>query len=137
MKQETPPLKPDPTTPPVPTPLPQPQPLPRMNLSKLPLECDSMFMFNDHLTIVDCSKTLLHHLGYSRDELLGLKVPDVDIFETQESIAKKLNAIKKQGSVRLKTMHRRKDGSSMLVRQDIYYDEQKQLFTCYVKEEML
>ena len=137
MKQDSSPLKSEPKSPPTPIPPPQPQPLPRMNLSKLPLECDSMFMFDDHLKIVDCSQTLLHHLGYSRDELLGLKVPDVDIFETHESIAKKLNDIKKQGSVRVKTMHRRKDGTSILVRQDIYYDEHKQLFTCYVKEEML
>lgn len=116
---------------------PSPNPVPKVYLSKLPLESDAMYMFNTQLNILDCSPSMLHHLGYSKEEMLTLSVPDVDVFETKDSFSKKLSDIKKQGSMRVKTMHKRKDGSSFLVRQDIHYDEQKDVFTCYVKEELI
>jgi len=47
----------------------------------------------------------------------------------------KLKEAKKHGSIFLKTIHKRKDGSSLFVSEQIDYLKDKNLFQCMVKEE--
>ncbi|WP_324781121.1 PAS domain S-box protein [Thiobacillus sedimenti] len=49
--------------------------------------------------------------GYSRDELLRMRIPDVEAVETPEDTAAHIEAIRQVGYGRFETMHRRKDGS--------------------------
>jgi len=102
-----------------------------------PCFSEVMFVFDEHLSIIDCSQPFLDHLGYTKEEMLSLRVPDVDIFETTESVAQKLQKIKNQGTLKMKTMHRRKDGSSILVQENIQYNKNDDTFICYITEEHL
>jgi len=48
--------------------------------------------------------------GYSREELLRMKILDIDALETAEQTAQHLDKAMKQGYDRFETKHRRKDG---------------------------
>ena len=96
---------------------------------------DSMFIFDEQLHIVDCNETMHKQLGYTKEEMLSLNVTDFDIFENQESIRKKIKEIKEQGSINIKTIHKRKDGSSILVSENIQYLEDQNRFKCFVRED--
>lgn len=49
--------------------------------------------------------------GYSRDELLGMGVPDLDVRETPEETAAHIEKLLYKGSDLFDTLHRRKDGT--------------------------
>jgi len=94
-----------------------------------------LLLFDEHTKIVDCTTAIVDLLGYSKKELLGLTLVDVDALETQESIRMKLRDAKKHGSIMVKTVHKRKDGSSVLVKEQIDYLKDKNLFQCVVTPE--
>ena len=48
--------------------------------------------------------------GYSRDELLQMRIPDVECSETEQEIANRIQQIMRHGSDCFETRHRRKDG---------------------------
>jgi PAS domain S-box-containing protein len=58
--------------------------------------------------------TECRQLGYSREELLGMSVNDIDIMSA-EQVKVAEEQIRRKGSARFETIHRRKDGSSFPV----------------------
>jgi PAS domain S-box-containing protein len=53
-----------------------------------------------------------HNLGYTRDELVGMHVWDIDPTCPQELMAELIKALRQQRSIRLESTHQRKDGST-------------------------
>ena len=51
-----------------------------------------------------------HNLGYTCDELVGMHVWDIDPTCPPELMAELLKALRQQGSMRIESIHRRKDG---------------------------
>ena len=49
--------------------------------------------------------------GYTRDELLGLNISDIDALENQHDTAKRIEKIMTQGGDLFQTKHKRKDGT--------------------------
>lgn len=49
--------------------------------------------------------------GYSRSELVGLTIPQLEAIEQPEETAEHINEIMRTGYARFRSMHRRKDGS--------------------------
>jgi diguanylate cyclase (GGDEF)-like protein/PAS domain S-box-containing protein len=49
--------------------------------------------------------------GYNRDELLGMRIPDLEANEKPEETAAHIDKIYQEGFDRFETIHRRKDGS--------------------------
>lgn len=71
-------------------------------------------------------------LGYSRDELLNMSVPDIDPYVDLEAAAKLDEQIRKQAFIRLETFHRRKDGQVFPVEvsgADLEYEGQTMVLT--------
>lgn len=64
---------------------------------------------------LDVNKTGCRDLGYSREELLTMKVPDIDPGFTAAVQAKMELALKKSEMVVMESSHRRRDGSSFPV----------------------
>lgn len=56
-----------------------------------------------------------HRLGYSREELLGLAMEDVEVRLTSQELAERVVRLFSAGSVRLDTLYRRKDGVLLAV----------------------
>lgn len=60
--------------------------------------------------LLDVNDAYCHMIGYSREELLNMRVADVEAAETSAEIAEHIKQIKNTGADRFETRHRRKDG---------------------------
>ncbi len=63
------------------------------------------------LCFLDVNEKACHELGYSRQELMSLRVPDIDPFLDDSLRASIRDALSTSGSAVIETRHRRKDGS--------------------------
>ncbi len=62
------------------------------------------------LRFLDVNERACLELGYSREELLSLRVFDIDPAVTESSAAKVIEPLRESGSVVMESVHRRKDG---------------------------
>jgi len=67
------------------------------------------------LRFLDVNEKACSDLGYSREELLSLRVPDINPTATKSSVAKDVEQLRETGSVVKECLHRRKDGSTFPV----------------------
>lgn len=103
---------------------------------KLPeQESDSVFVFDENANILDCNENMYKRLGYTKEEMLSLNIADFDALESKEEIISKINEIKKTGSLSFKTIHKKKDGSAILVCENLRYLRDKNEFKAFVSEE--
>ena len=67
--------------------------------------------------------------GYSRDELLGMSISDIDATEKTEDIVTRISLIRKNGGDRFETRHRGKDGRLIDVEVSVNYlkDQEEQM----------
>jgi len=98
-------------------------------------EFDSVFLFDEKANIIDCNENIVKRLGYSKSEMLTLNMADFDALETKSDIMEKINQAKKDGVYSFKTIHKRKDGSAILVQENIQYLKNKKAFKCIVRED--
>ena len=96
---------------------------------------DYCFLFDKNTNIVECSDDMAQKLGYDKSEILSLTLDDLDCFEKKDSIKKKLKIIKDSGKLNFKTMYKKKNKSTILVKETICYLKDKDLFECSVNEE--
>jgi len=98
-------------------------------------EFDSVFIFDENADILDCNENMYKRLGYSKSEMLSLNMADFDALESKKDLAKKINQVKKNGVASFKTIHKRKDGSAVLVHENLQYLKDKNAFKCIVRED--
>ncbi|HEV2717589.1 MAG TPA: PAS domain S-box protein, partial [Terriglobales bacterium] len=72
---------------------------------------DGFFLFDEHQAIVDVNKQACESLGYSREEMIGMRPRDFDAALDQASIARIGERINTGETVTFETLHRRKDGT--------------------------
>lgn len=97
-------------------------------------ESEMVFYFDESANIIDCNDSTYKKLGYDKSEMLSLNLSDLDYLETKEEIKTKIKKIKELGNTQFKTIHKKKNGSSMLVNEDMEYIKDKKIFKCVVKE---
>jgi PAS domain S-box-containing protein len=100
-------------------------------------EFDYMILFDENAKIIDCTNDIQKKLGYNKDELLSLTFADVVYLETHDEIKANLDEIKKLGTMQVKTIHKKKDGSSVFVSEQIKYLKDRNMFICMVKEDTM
>jgi PAS domain S-box-containing protein len=100
-------------------------------------EFDYMFIFDENGKIIDCTNDIQLKLGYNKQEMLTFNISDVAYLESSEEIKTDLVAVKKQGDMQVKTIHKKKDGSSVFVSEHIKYLKDRNMFICMVKEDTL
>ena len=98
-------------------------------------EFDSVFIFDENANILDCNENMYKRLGYSKSEMLSLNMSDFDALESKEDLVKKINQAKKNGHTSFKTIHKRKDGSAILVHENLQYNKDKNKYKCIVRED--
>jgi PAS domain S-box-containing protein len=98
-------------------------------------EFDSVFLFDENANILDCNENVHKKLGYTKSEMLSLNMADFDALESKEDIINKINDAKKVGNITFKTIHKRKDGSAILVHENVQYLKDKNVFKCIVRED--
>jgi PAS domain S-box-containing protein len=98
---------------------------------------DYMIVFDENEKIVDCTNDIQRILGYNKQELLSLTFSDVMYLESSEDIKANLEEIKKQGTINLKTIHKKKDGSSVFVSEQIRFLKDRNVFICMVRQDKM
>jgi PAS domain S-box-containing protein len=71
---------------------------------------DGFFVVDDRGNFLDCNDSYCHMLGYSREELLDLRVIDVDADDSPLEVRQRIERILRLGQDRFDARHRRKDG---------------------------
>jgi PAS domain S-box-containing protein len=100
-------------------------------------EFDYMIMFDENAKIIDCTNDIQKKLGYTKQELLSHNFADLVYLESYDDIKANLTEIKKQGTMEVKNIHRKKDGASIFVSEHIIYVKDRNMFICKVKQDIM
>ncbi len=100
-------------------------------------EFDYMILFDENAKIIDCTNDIQSKLGFTKDELLKRTFADVVYLESYKDIVSSLEEIKKQGTTHIKSIHKKKDGTSIFVSEHITYLKDRNAFICMVKQDTM
>jgi len=70
---------------------------------------------------LNVNQSYCNFIGYSYDELMKMAIPDIEVIEKPEEVAKRIKNIKEVGSDRFETRHRRKNGQIIDVEVSVNY----------------
>ena len=98
-------------------------------------DIDAICVFDENANILDCNENMQKSLGYNKSELLSLNMADIDALESKKDIVNKIKKVKKDGSISFKTIHKRKDGSAVLVHENLQYNKNKNTIKAIVRED--
>ena len=76
---------------------------------------EGFFVVDDQGRLVDVNPAYCAMVGYSREELLQMRVSDLEAVETPEETARHIRRVREQGFDRFDSRHRRRDGTMVLV----------------------
>ena len=100
-------------------------------------EFDYMILFDEDAKIIDCTNDIQKRLGFTKEEMLTRTFADIVYLESYKDIKASLDEIKKQGSTQIKSIHKKKDGSSLFVSEHITYLKDRNVFICMVKQDTM
>ena len=81
-------------------------------MSKVSMDAssDAIYWLTENARIVDVNPSACRELGYTRDELLQMSIPDIDPHYSTEVWPRHFQELRDKGSLTLTTEHRTKDG---------------------------
>ena len=82
---------------------------------------DGFWMIDHQGNIEDVNPTYCQMSGYSREELLEMSIPELNLHETREDTLQRIQYLRTAGSAQFLSQHRRKDGSVMDVEVKVSY----------------
>jgi PAS domain S-box-containing protein len=82
---------------------------------------DGFWMLDPHGRFIDVNQTYCRMSGYSSQELLTMKIEDIEVKETANAISDRIQRTITQGEDRFETQLRRKDGSLFDIELSIQY----------------
>ncbi len=71
---------------------------------------DGFGMINGEGTILDVNEAMCRMTGYSRQELIGMAMAEVEAVESPEDVATHMETVVEKGGDRFESIHRRKNG---------------------------
>ncbi|HSO88248.1 MAG TPA: PAS domain S-box protein, partial [Draconibacterium sp.] len=84
--------------------------------------------------ILEVNETYCMMSGYSQQELLSMKVSELDACETDEEVASHIKKVIETGNDRFETTHRRKDGSIFYVEISTQYRADAGKFVSFLRD---
>ena len=60
---------------------------------------------------LDVNESYLSRSGYSRDEMIGMNITDIDALDSHAEMERRIHQVMADGNARFRSQHRRKDGS--------------------------
>lgn len=82
---------------------------------------DGFWMTDLQGNIIEVNDSYCKMIGYSRAELLQMKIADLEVMENAEAVLARIQKIKENGSDRFETRHKRKEGSIIDIRISVTY----------------
>ncbi|MBT3368293.1 MAG: PAS domain S-box protein, partial [Nitrospina sp.] len=96
---------------------------------------DGFWVLDAKGKVSDVNEAYCHMSGYARNELLQLRIPDLEVDETPDETAARIKRIIKNGSELFETRHRRKDGSVFDVEISVtWLDRDVHQFVCFCRD---
>ncbi len=97
---------------------------------------DAMYLHDEAGRIVDVNAAACEDIGYSREELLALKVPDIEVGQPRESLGLSWDKVRLGRERSIEGRHRRSDGTVFPVEVNIILLELagKQLFLATARD---
>ncbi len=96
---------------------------------------DGFWVLDAKGKVSDVNEAYCHMSGYARNELLQLRIPDLEFDETPDETAARIKRIIKNGSELFETRHRRKDGSFFEVEISVtWLDKDVHQFICFCRD---
>ncbi|TRZ66712.1 MAG: EAL domain-containing protein [Rhodocyclaceae bacterium] len=82
---------------------------------------DGFWITDTSTRILDANESICRLLGYTREELLRLRIADIEVDESPEEIAAHTREMMNTGHVQFEARHRRKDGAIIHVEVSVLY----------------
>ena len=95
---------------------------------------DGFWMVDMQGNLREVNETYCRMSGYSQQELLSMKVSELEAFETDEDVANHIKKVILTGSDRFETIHRRKDGSIFYVEISTQYRSDVGKFVSFLRD---
>jgi PAS domain S-box-containing protein len=95
---------------------------------------DGVIEADEHLHIVDANRVYCRLLGYTRMELLGRRIHDIEGNETQEQVKHHLQRMRREGGGRFETRHRAKDGRLIDLEFNVTYIPNRGRFIAFCQD---
>jgi PAS domain S-box-containing protein len=96
-------------------------------------DIDHTFFFDEAAKIIEVDPPFYQKLGYTHDEILNMKLGDLEFLDSTTDIQDKLT--KNHGPMKQKSIIRRKDGSSIFVTEILKYIPDQHKYICLINEE--
>jgi len=95
---------------------------------------DGFYIIDKNGKIIDVNTAYCQASGYSREELLNMHVPEIDVSDSETDVKSRISRMIKFGYERFETIHRKKDGTVMILAESITYNEEKEVFYCFHRD---
>ena len=95
---------------------------------------DGFWLLDEHGQILEANQAYCAMTGYSRRELLGMHIADLEAAETQEETAAHVRRIIEVGSDRFESRHLCKDGRSVEVEAAVNFVPRTRQFVCFFRD---
>jgi len=96
---------------------------------------DGFWLLGEKGKFLDVNPSYCRMSGYSREELLGMSIRDVEAMEDPETTQRKIQQLMSEGQLYFMTRHRRKDGSTFpLEVSSTYHDEDGGVIVAFLRD---
>jgi PAS domain S-box-containing protein len=95
---------------------------------------DGLWIVDTHGRFVDVNETYCRLVGYSRDELLGMGIADVEALECQADVIRHAERIREAGSLRFESKHRSKEGRLIDIEASVTFLPRSGLFFVIIRD---
>lgn len=102
--------------------------------SMLRAATDAVWLLDDQARFLEVNEAACRMLGYAREELLRLGVPDVEAREDGEATWRHAARVREEGYQRFETVHRRQDGSQFPVEVSVTYLPEQRQMVAFVRD---
>ena len=92
---------------------------------------DGVIEVDEHLHIVDANQVYCRLLGYTRAELLGRRLHEIEGNETHEHVKRHAQRMQREGGGRFETRHRAKDGRLIDIELNVTYIPDRSRFVAF------
>ena len=95
---------------------------------------DGFFVVDSEARLIEANDTYCSMVGYRRDELLQMRLPDLEGVETAPEVVARMQRLRRAGSSRFETRHRRKHGDLVDIDASVTFLESAGLFLCFCRD---
>jgi PAS domain S-box-containing protein len=96
---------------------------------------DGFYLVNTEARILEANESYVSMIGYSREELLNMRVHDIEANDNDEDIKLRIKGLIEKGNANFETKHRRKDGTTIDIEANVFFmNESGGLLFCFMRD---